>query len=59
MERTIERRVIRDVNGFYRSQVRFLPLESWECGDGWRTTYISNIPPKDGVLVLDEWKENK
>ena len=52
MERTIEKRVIRDVNGFYRSQVRF-PLDSWENGDGWMTTYISSIPPKDGV-VFDE-----
>lgn len=54
MEHTIERRVIRDVNGFYRSQVRILPLESWESGDGWRTTYITNIPPKDCVVVFDE-----
>ena len=53
MERTIEKRVIKDVNGFYRSQIRFLPLDSWENGDGWMTTCISSIPPKDGV-VFDE-----
>ena len=54
MERTIEKRVIRDVNGFYRSQIRFLPLDSWENGDGWSTTCISSIPPKDCVVVFNE-----
>ena len=54
MERTIERRVIRDVNGFYKKQIRFLPLESWESDDGWRTTYISEIKPECCVVVLDE-----
>ena len=58
MERTIESRVIRDINGFYRTQVRFLPLESWENDDGWRTTYISEIKPEGCVVVLDE-KEGK
>ena len=53
MERTIEHRIIRDVNGFYRKQVRFLPLESWENDDGWRTTYISEIKP-EGCVVFDE-----
>lgn len=53
MERIIEHRTIRDVNGFYRNQTRFLPLDSWECDDGWRTTYISEIKP-EGCVVLDE-----
>lgn len=43
----METRVIRDENGFFREQIRFLPLENWESGDGWRTTHISSCPPKD------------
>ena len=54
MERSIEYRTIRDVNGFYREQIRFLPLDPWECDDGWRTTYISSILPEGAVVVLDE-----
>lgn len=47
MEKTIERRVIRDANGFWCEQIRFLPLEEWDkANDGWRTTYISSMPPK-------------
>lgn len=51
---TIERRVIQDANGFYRKQIRFIPLEVWECGDGWRTTYISSVPLEDCAVVLNE-----
>lgn len=46
-DKTIETRVIRDANGFYCEQIRFMPLEDWEPGDGWRTTYISSCPPED------------
>lgn len=46
MEKTIEKRVIRDANGFWNEQIRFLPLEDWEQNDGWRTTYISSCPPE-------------
>lgn len=37
-----EERIIKDDNGFYKVQIRFLPLEDWE-GDGWRTTYVSDF----------------
>lgn len=40
MEKTIERRIIVDVNGFKKEQIRFLPVEDWEPNDGWRTTRI-------------------
>lgn len=40
---TIEKRIIKDVNNFYRVQIRFLPLEDWESNDGWRTIYITQI----------------
>ena len=40
----MEKRISRDVNGFYRVQIRFLPVEDWEPNDGWRTTYITQIP---------------
>lgn len=40
---TIEKRIIKDINNFYRVQIRFLPLEDWELNDGWRTVYISEI----------------
>jgi hypothetical protein len=43
--RQIERRVIRDDNGFYREQMRFLPAREGEPNDGWRTTKISSIQP--------------
>lgn len=46
MTKTIEKRVIRDENGFWCEQIRFLPLEDWEPNDGWRTTYISSCPPE-------------
>ena len=47
MEKTIEHRVIRDVNGFYCEQVRFVPLEDWDtANDGWRTVKVSSIPIK-------------
>ena len=40
----MEVRITKDCNGFYRREVRFLPVESWEPNDGWRTDYISNSP---------------
>lgn len=49
---TMETRVIRDENGFWEEQIRFMPVEDWEPNDGWRTTYISNRPPED-------WKEKR
>jgi hypothetical protein len=39
----MEKRIHKDANGFYNVQIRFLPLESWEPGDGWRTVYITSI----------------
>lgn len=41
--KTIEERIIKDANNFYCVQIRFLPLESWEQDDGWRTIYITQI----------------
>lgn len=41
--KTIEERIVKDKNNFYRVQVRFLPLEDWEADEGWRTTYITDI----------------
>ena len=38
-----EKRMYRDVNGFYRVQVRQLPLNEWEQNDGWRTVFIAGI----------------
>jgi hypothetical protein len=40
----MEKRISRDENGFYRVQIRFLPVEDWEPNDGWRTTFITQIP---------------
>lgn len=45
MDKTIERRVVRDENGFYCEQVRFLPLEDWDtANNGWRTVKVSSVP---------------
>lgn len=44
MEKQVEKRVVRDANGFWLAQIRFLPLEDWDKdGDGWRTMYISSV----------------
>lgn len=40
----MEARITKDCNGFYHRQTRILPVEPWEPDDGWRTTYISQIP---------------
>ena len=40
----MEARITKDSNGFYHRQVRILPVEAWEPDEGWRTTYISQIP---------------
>lgn len=45
--KTIERRIIKDSNGSYLDQVRFLPLEDDEQNDGWRTCRISSVNPAD------------
>ena len=47
MAKTIETRIIRDENRFWKEQIRFLPLDDWEPNDGWGTTYISSIAPED------------
>ena len=39
----MEKRIYKDANGFYKVQIRFLPVESWEPNDGWRTTFITSI----------------
>ena len=42
--KTIEERIIKDVNNFYCVQIRFLPLEDWDTvNDGWRTVYITEF----------------
>ena len=38
-----ETRVVKDCNGFYRAQIRFLPVEDWEPNEGWRTCFVSSI----------------
>lgn len=40
---TIEERIYCDSNGFYNSQLRFLPIEPWDAvaNEGWRTFYTS------------------
>jgi len=38
-----EERLIRDSNGFWQAQCRFLPLEPWEPNEGWRTFFISSV----------------
>lgn len=43
MMKKFEERIIKDVNGFYKVQVRHMPLEEWEQGDGWGTIYTSSI----------------
>lgn len=40
----MEKRIIRDCNGFYNVQIRFLPVQDWEMNDGWRTTYVTQNP---------------
>ena len=37
-----EERIYRDVNGFYKGQIRFLPLDPWEPCDGWRSFCCSS-----------------
>lgn len=39
-EKKMETRIITDVNGFKKEQIRFLPVEPWEPNDGWRTRKI-------------------
>ena len=42
MEMYSEERIYRDVKGFYNGQIRFLPLETWEPCDGWRSFCCSS-----------------
>ena len=53
MRETFERRIVKDVNGFYLEQIRLLPVEKWE-GDGWRTVHISSIAPAEWKGEQDE-----
>jgi len=38
-----EKRISRDENGFYRVQIRHLPVQDWEPMDGWGTVFITSI----------------
>ena len=49
-----EKRIRRDENGFYNVQIRILPLEDWEMGDGWRTTFITSIYENAEKKLEDE-----
>ena len=49
-----EKRIRRDENGFYNVQIRILPLEDWEMGDGWRTTLITSIYENAKKKLEDE-----
>lgn len=39
----IEKRIIKDSNGFYNVQVRILPMEDWQPNEGWGTVFITSI----------------
>lgn len=43
MDRTMEKRIYKDVNGSYNVQTRFVPALWFECNDGWGTCYITSI----------------
>ncbi len=43
MEKKIEQRIVKDSNGFYNCQVRFLPVNAWEPNDGWGTFYVTSV----------------
>lgn len=45
-DKKMETRVVKDVNGFWRAEMRFLPVEEWEQNDGWRGCYISSSKEK-------------
>lgn len=38
-----EKRIRKDVNGFYNVQIRILPVEDWQPNDGWGTVFITRI----------------
>ena len=38
-----EKRIRKDVNGFYNVQIRILPVEDWQPNDGWGTVFITSI----------------
>ena len=38
-----EKRIRRDDNGFYRVQIRQLPVEDWQPLEGWGTVFITSI----------------
>ena len=37
MKETMESRIIKDENGFYKEQIRFVPYPEWDPCEGWRT----------------------
>lgn len=46
-----ERRLVRDANGFWEAQIRFVPVEDWEQNDGWRTFFTSPVKERaEGFL---------
>lgn len=40
----MEARITLDENGFYRREMRILPVEDWEPNEGWRIDYVSGFP---------------
>ncbi len=50
----MEKRIYRDENGFFHVQIRFLPVEDWEPNDGWRTTFITQIPKHAEARLSEE-----
>ena len=45
-DKKMETRVVKDVNGFWVAEMRFLPVEEWEQGEGWRGCYVSSSKEK-------------
>lgn len=45
-DKKMETRVVKDANGFWRAEMRFLPVEEWEQGEGWRGCYVSSSKEK-------------
>lgn len=45
-DKKMETRVVKDANGFWVAEMRFLPVEEWEQGEGWRGCYISSSKEK-------------
>ena len=45
-DKKMETRVVKDANGFWVAEMRFLPVEEWEQGEGWRRCYVSSSKEK-------------